>query len=151
MTTLTTRAVEGIEGVTTRDAGRAKNLFALGVLSWLYGRPTDVTKRWIEKKFARTPAVAAANLAAFNAGWSFGETTELLDVQYRVAAATDVPPGTLPQRQRDHRAGARAGRGQRAQRAAAGAGQLSDHPGLRAAARALAPRQRRRLDDPGRG
>jgi 2-oxoglutarate/2-oxoacid ferredoxin oxidoreductase subunit alpha len=93
MTTLTTRAVEGIDGVTTRDAGRAKNLFALGVLSWLYGRPTDVTKRWIEKKFARTPAVAAANLAAFNAGWSFGETTELLDVQYRVAAATDVPPG----------------------------------------------------------
>jgi 2-oxoglutarate ferredoxin oxidoreductase subunit alpha len=93
MTTLTTRAVEGIEGVTTRDAGRAKNLFALGVLSWLYGRPTDVSKRWIEKKFARSPAVAAANLAAFSAGWSFGETTELLDVQYRVAAATDVPAG----------------------------------------------------------
>jgi 2-oxoglutarate ferredoxin oxidoreductase subunit alpha len=94
MTTLTTRAVEGIEGVTTRDAARAKNLFALGVLSWLYGRPTDVTKRWIEKKFARTPAVAEANLAAFNAGWSFGETTELLDVQYHVAPATDVAPGT---------------------------------------------------------
>jgi 2-oxoglutarate/2-oxoacid ferredoxin oxidoreductase subunit alpha len=94
MTTLTTRAVEGIEGVTTRDAGRAKNLFALGVVSWLYGRPTDVTKRWIEKKFARTPAVAEANLAAFNAGWSFGETTELLDVQYHVAPAKDVAPGT---------------------------------------------------------
>ena len=94
MTTLTTRSVEGIEGVTTRDAGRAKNLFALGVLSWLYGRPTDVTKRWIEKKFARTPAVAEANLAAFNAGWSFGETTELLDVQYYVPPATDVAPGT---------------------------------------------------------
>ena len=94
MTTLTTRAVEGIEGVTTRDAGRAKNLFALGVLSWLYGRPTEVTKRWIEKKFARTPAVAEANLAAFRAGWSFGETTELLDVQYHVAPATDVAPGT---------------------------------------------------------
>ncbi len=93
MSTLTARAVEAIEGVSTRDAGRAKNLFALGVLSWLYGRPTDVTKRWIEKKFARTPAVAQANLAAFNAGWSFGETTELLDVQYRVAPATDVPPG----------------------------------------------------------
>ena len=94
MTTLTTRSVEGIEGVTTRDAGRAKNLFALGVLSWLYGRPTDVTKRWIEKKFARTPAVAEANLAAFKAGWSFGETTELLDVQYYVPPATDVAPGT---------------------------------------------------------
>ncbi|MBV9836550.1 MAG: 2-oxoacid:acceptor oxidoreductase subunit alpha, partial [Solirubrobacterales bacterium] len=94
MTTLTTRAVEGIEGVTTRDAARAKNLFALGVLSWLYGRPSDVTKRWIERKFARNPAVAQANLTAFNAGWSFGETTELLDVQYRVKPATDVPPGT---------------------------------------------------------
>jgi 2-oxoglutarate ferredoxin oxidoreductase subunit alpha len=80
--------------VSTRDADRAKNLFALGVLSWLYGRPTDGTKRWIEKKFAPQPAVAAANLSAFNAGWSFGETTELLDVQYRVAPAKDVAPGT---------------------------------------------------------
>ncbi|HEY2006142.1 MAG TPA: 2-oxoacid:acceptor oxidoreductase subunit alpha, partial [Solirubrobacteraceae bacterium] len=94
MSTLTTRAVEAIEGISTRDAGRAKNLFALGVMSWLYGRPTDVTKRWIEKKFARQPPVAEANLAAFNAGWSFGETTELLDVQYRVAPAKDVAPGT---------------------------------------------------------
>jgi 2-oxoglutarate ferredoxin oxidoreductase subunit alpha len=94
MTTLTTRAVEQVEDASTRDAGRAKNLFALGVLSWLYGRPTDVTKRWIERKFAGKPAVMKANLAAFNAGWSFGETTELLDVQYRVKPATDVPPGT---------------------------------------------------------
>ncbi|MGA9858113.1 MAG: 2-oxoacid:acceptor oxidoreductase subunit alpha [Solirubrobacteraceae bacterium] len=94
MSTLTARAVEAIEGVSTRDASRAKNLFALGVLSWLYGRPTDVTKTWIERKFARSPAVAQANQAAFNAGWSFGETTELLDVQYRVPPATDVPPGT---------------------------------------------------------
>jgi 2-oxoglutarate ferredoxin oxidoreductase subunit alpha len=94
MSTLTTRAVEAIDGVSSRDASRAKNLFALGVLSWLYGRPTDGTKRWIERKFARDPAVAQANLGAFEAGWSFGETTELLDVQYRVAPATDVPPGT---------------------------------------------------------
>jgi len=94
MTTLTVRAVEGIEDVSTRDAGRAKNLFALGVLSWLYGRPTEITKQWIEQKFARKPGVVQANLKAFNAGWSFGETTELLDVQYRVKPATDVPPGT---------------------------------------------------------
>jgi len=94
MTSLTARAVEGIEEASTRDAGRAKNLFALGLLSWLYGRPTDVTERWIEQKFARKPAVAKANLAAFNAGWSFGETTELLDVQYLVKPATDAPPGT---------------------------------------------------------
>src|SRR6476620_3940856 len=94
MTSLTTKAVEEVEDASTRDAGRAKNLFALGVLSWLYGRPTDVTKRWMEQKFGRTPAVLEATLAAFNAGWSFGETTELLDVQYRVAPATDVRPGT---------------------------------------------------------
>ena len=94
MTALTVAAVEGVEDASTRDAGRAKNLFALGVLSWLYGRPTDGTKRWIEAKFAKRPAVLLANLAAFNAGWSFGETTELLDVQYRVKPATDVPPGT---------------------------------------------------------
>src|SRR5207302_1533264 len=93
MSTLTTRAVEGIEGASSRDAGRAKSLFALGLLSWLYGRPTDGTQRWIEQKFARNPSVMQANLAAFNAGWSFGETTELLDVQYRVKPATDVPPG----------------------------------------------------------
>jgi 2-oxoglutarate/2-oxoacid ferredoxin oxidoreductase subunit alpha len=94
MTSLTVAAVEGIEGASTRDAGRAKNLFALGVLSWLYGRPTDVTKRWIEQKFARNLGALQANLAAFNAGWSFGETTELLDVQYKVKPATDVPAGT---------------------------------------------------------
>jgi 2-oxoglutarate/2-oxoacid ferredoxin oxidoreductase subunit alpha len=94
MTSLTVRSVEGVEDASTRDAGRAKNFFALGVLSWLYGRPTDVTKKWIEQKFARKPAVLMANLAAFNAGWSFGETTELLEVQYRVKPATDVPPGT---------------------------------------------------------
>jgi 2-oxoglutarate ferredoxin oxidoreductase subunit alpha len=94
MTSLTTRAVEAIEDASTRDAGRAKNLFALGILSWLYGRPTDVINRWMEQKFARNPAVLQANLAAFNAGWSFGETTELLDVQYRVKPATDVAPGT---------------------------------------------------------
>ena len=94
MTTLTTRAVEGVEGASTRDAGRAKNLFALGLLSWMYGRPTDVTEHWIEQKFGSKPAVAQANVQAFKAGWSFGETTELLDVQYHVARATDVPPGT---------------------------------------------------------
>src|SRR5437588_233289 len=94
MTTLTTRAVEEIDDASTRDAGRAKNFFALGLVSWLYGRPTDVINRWIEQKFARNPAALQANLAAFNAGWSFGETTELLDVQYRVKPVTGVAPGT---------------------------------------------------------
>src|SRR5256714_11616594 len=94
MTSVTTKAVEDIDDASTRDAGRAKNFFALGLLSWLYGRPTDVINRWMEQKFGRNPPVLKANLAAFNAGWSFGETTELLDVQYRVKPATDVAPGT---------------------------------------------------------
>jgi 2-oxoglutarate ferredoxin oxidoreductase subunit alpha len=94
MTALTQAAVEGLEGVGTRDAQRARNLFALGLVSWLYDRPIDVTQKWIEQKFAAKPHVAAANVAAFKAGWSFGETSELIDVQVSVPAATDVPPGT---------------------------------------------------------
>src|SRR5580700_846683 len=56
MTALTTKAVEGIEDASTRDAGRAKNLFALGVLSWLYGRPVEVTQQWLNQKFGKKPA-----------------------------------------------------------------------------------------------
>jgi 2-oxoglutarate ferredoxin oxidoreductase subunit alpha len=93
MSSLTSRAVEGMEGVGTRDASRAKNLFALGLLSWLYDRPIEVTEKWIAAKFGTRPAVAEANLGAFRAGWSFGETSELIDVQYRVAPARDIPPG----------------------------------------------------------
>ncbi|MDA0141991.1 2-oxoacid:acceptor oxidoreductase subunit alpha [Solirubrobacter sp. CPCC 204708] len=92
MSSLTTRAVEGIEGATSRDAQKAKNLFALGVLSWLYDRPVDVTERWIRGKF-KGP-VCEANLAAFRAGWSFGETSELIDVQVKVDRNVDVAPGT---------------------------------------------------------
>ena len=51
MSSLTTRAVEEVEGASSRDAQKAKNLFALGVLSWLYDRPVDVTERWIRGKF----------------------------------------------------------------------------------------------------
>ena len=94
MTSLTQRAVEGMEGVSTRDALRAKNLFALGLLSWLYDRPVEITERWIESKFAGRKASLQANLAAFHAGWNFGETAELIDVRYHVAPAIDFPPGT---------------------------------------------------------
>ncbi len=94
MTSLTQRAVKGMEGVSTRDALRAKNLFALGLLSWLYDRPVEVTERWIESKFAGRKASLEANLAAFRAGWNFGEAAELIDVRYHVAPAIDLPPGT---------------------------------------------------------
>jgi 2-oxoglutarate ferredoxin oxidoreductase subunit alpha len=91
MTSITVRATEGIEGVTTRDAARSKNLFALGLVSWMYGRPTDVTVNWVERKFAAQPAVRDANLAAFRAGYNFGETAELLAVHYEVKPAPAEP------------------------------------------------------------
>src|SRR4051794_26726817 len=94
MTSLVQRAVEGMEGVSSRDAQKAKNLFALGLLSWLYDRPSEVTERWIAKKFGGRPHVMEANLAAYRAGWSFGETSELIGNQIHVAPAIDVPPGT---------------------------------------------------------
>jgi len=93
MTSMTVRATDGIEGISARDAARCKNVFALGLVSWMYGRPTEPTVAWIEKKFADAPAVGAANLAAFRAGYNFGETAELLAVHYEVDAAP-APPGT---------------------------------------------------------
>jgi 2-oxoglutarate ferredoxin oxidoreductase subunit alpha len=60
----------------------------------LYDRPTAVTEAWIEKRFASRKASLEANIAAFRAGWAFGETTELIDVQFRVPAAHDMEPGT---------------------------------------------------------
>jgi 2-oxoglutarate ferredoxin oxidoreductase subunit alpha len=91
MSTLTVRATEEIEGIRPADAQRAKNVFALGLVSWMYGRPGDVTVDWIERKFAESPAIKAANLAAFRAGWNFGETTELIAVETEVRPAPAEP------------------------------------------------------------
>jgi 2-oxoglutarate ferredoxin oxidoreductase subunit alpha len=74
-------------GVKPRDAERSKNFFALGLLSWLYTRPTEPTIAWIEKRFADRPAVAEANARAFRAGYHFGETAELFDANYEVRPA----------------------------------------------------------------
>jgi 2-oxoglutarate ferredoxin oxidoreductase subunit alpha len=93
MNTLVAAAIEGLEGATTRDAQRARNLFALGLVSWLYDRPTEGIERWIETKFAAQARVRDVNLTAFRAGWNFGETSELIDVRYEVLPAHDVPPG----------------------------------------------------------
>ena len=93
MTSMTVRATEGIDGIKPADAQRCKNLFALGLVSWMYGRPTEPSTTWIEKKFDDKPAVRDANLAAFRAGYNFGETAELLAVHYEVEPAP-APPGT---------------------------------------------------------
>ena len=93
MTSMTVRATEEIEGISARDAARCKNLFALGLVSWMYGRPTRPSVDWVEKKFADQPHLRDANLAAFRAGYNFGETAELIAVHYEVDAAP-APPGT---------------------------------------------------------
>jgi 2-oxoglutarate ferredoxin oxidoreductase subunit alpha len=93
MTSMTVRATEGIDGISSRDAARSKNFFALGLVSWMYSRPTEPTVRWIEKKFDSKPMIRDANLAAFRAGYNFGETAELLQVHYQVKAAP-AKPGT---------------------------------------------------------
>ncbi|QFQ99722.1 2-oxoacid:acceptor oxidoreductase subunit alpha [Streptomyces phaeolivaceus] len=94
LTTLTVEALKEF-ALTRKEAERSKNMFALGLLSWMYHRPTEGTERFLAAKFAGKPDIAAANLAAFRAGWNFGETTEDFAVSYEVApAAAAFPVGT---------------------------------------------------------
>ncbi|MFE2043055.1 2-oxoacid:acceptor oxidoreductase subunit alpha [Streptomyces sp. NPDC059477] len=86
LTTLTVEAL-GDSGLTRKEAERAKNMFALGLLSWMYHRPTEGTERFLRTKFARRPELAEANVTAFRAGWNYGETTESFAVSYEVAPA----------------------------------------------------------------
>ena len=83
-------------GVKPRDAERSKNFFALGLLSWLYTRPTEPTIQWIEKRYADRPLVLEANARAFRAGYHFGETAELFEANYEVPPA-HFPPGEYTQ------------------------------------------------------
>lgn len=86
MTSLTKDAVAP-HGVKPRDAERSKNFFALGLISWMYTRPTEPTLDWVEEKFRDKPTVVAANKAAFAAGHAFGETAELFEHPYSVRPA----------------------------------------------------------------
>ena len=91
LTSLTVKALED-QDLTRKDAERAKNMFALGLLSWLYGRPAEGTLSFLEQKFGKRPEIYKANVTAFQAGWSYGETTEDFVVRYEVKPAT-IPPG----------------------------------------------------------
>ena len=86
LTSMTVTALEGID-ISKKDAERAKNMFALGMLCWLYSRPYEGTLAFLRGKFAKKPEILTANLAAFEAGWSFGETTESFSVQYEIKPA----------------------------------------------------------------
>ncbi|SNT15695.1 2-oxoacid:acceptor oxidoreductase subunit alpha [Actinacidiphila glaucinigra] len=94
LTTLTVEALKEFP-LTRKEAERSKNMFALGLLSWMYHRPTEGTEDFLRKKFAKKPELAEANVAAFRAGWNFGETTEDFAVSYEVAPAEAAfPAGT---------------------------------------------------------
>jgi 2-oxoglutarate/2-oxoacid ferredoxin oxidoreductase subunit alpha len=92
MTSMTVRVVEEV-GLSRREAERSKNMFALGLVSWMFGRPVEVTLDWLEKKFGDKPQVYDANVAAFKAGYNFGETTEIFAVRYEIKPAP-AQPGT---------------------------------------------------------
>jgi 2-oxoglutarate/2-oxoacid ferredoxin oxidoreductase subunit alpha len=86
LSTLTVEALKEL-GIGRKDADRSKNMFALGLLCWLYHRPTEGTERFLRTKFADKPEILQANLTAFKAGWAFGETTEGFAVSYEIAPA----------------------------------------------------------------
>jgi 2-oxoglutarate/2-oxoacid ferredoxin oxidoreductase subunit alpha len=95
MTTLTMGAVEAI-GASKKDGQRAKNMFALGLLSWMYGRPISASENFIREKFIRKPDIAEANVLALRAGWNYGETTEAFGTTYEVSKAS-LPAGEYRQ------------------------------------------------------
>jgi 2-oxoglutarate ferredoxin oxidoreductase subunit alpha len=92
ITSMTVKALEDFK-ISRKEAERAKNMFALGLLSWLYNRPLEGTIKFLESKFAGKLEIMRANIAAFQAGWNYGETTEAFSVQYEVKPAS-VEPGT---------------------------------------------------------
>src|SRR6266850_1805562 len=92
ITKLTTDAVKP-HGLTSREAHLCRNMWALGLLLWMYGRERTATIEWLNRKFAKKPTIAAANVAALNAGHAFGETAEMPEhlVGYVVPKAASQP------------------------------------------------------------
>ncbi|MGB2695462.1 MAG: 2-oxoacid:acceptor oxidoreductase subunit alpha [Dehalococcoidia bacterium] len=90
ITSLNQRALKN-SGLSTPQIDRSKNMFALGLMFWLYERPLEPTLRWIDDKFAKNPQVAQANATTLKVGYNFGETAELFPIHYRVRKANLTP------------------------------------------------------------
>lgn len=86
ITSLTRKATKELD-VKPRDAERSKNFFALGLVSWMFSRPTEPTIKWIQRRYQNRPDILESNLAAFKAGYNFGETAELFESRYEVPRA----------------------------------------------------------------
>ncbi|HEX7405044.1 MAG TPA: 2-oxoacid:acceptor oxidoreductase subunit alpha [Candidatus Nanopelagicaceae bacterium] len=91
LTSLTVAALSGLS-LSRKEAERSKNMFALGLLSWMYHRPTEATENFLKAKFGKKPEILQANLLAYRTGWNYGETTEDFAVSYEIAPAK-MPPG----------------------------------------------------------
>src|ERR1700760_412464 len=90
LTSLTVKALEH-QDISRTAAERPKNMFALGLLSWLYGRPSEGTLSFLEAKFGKKPEIYKASVTAFQSGWNYGETTEDFAVRYEVKPAPIAP------------------------------------------------------------
>ncbi len=96
LTSMTVEALKAVDGITSREAERSKNFFALGLMLWLYNRPTEGTLAFIQEKFGKRPAIADGNTRAFKAGYNYGETSEDFAVSYEIAPAR-LEPGRYRQ------------------------------------------------------
>jgi 2-oxoglutarate ferredoxin oxidoreductase subunit alpha len=92
MNKMVTAACEGLD-MSPKLVGRTKNFFALGVLYYMYDRPLEATESWLKKKFAGKDAIIEANARALNAGYNYGDTTEIFMNRFKVEKAT-LPSGT---------------------------------------------------------
>ena len=92
MNKMVTAACVGLD-MSPKLVGRTKNLFALGILFYMYDRPLDATEAWLKKKFKGKDAIIEANTRALNAGYNCGDTTELFMTRYKVEKA-NLPSGT---------------------------------------------------------
>lgn len=91
---LTSMTVEALKefSISKKEAERSKNMFALGMLLWMFTRPLEPTLKFLETKFGKKPEILAANIKALQAGWSFGETTEIFGTQFVIKPAS-MPAG----------------------------------------------------------
>lgn len=90
LTSMTVAALAELN-INRKDAERAKNMFALGILTWMYHRPTEATINFLKAKFEKKPDILAANLLAYQSGWNYGETTEDFSTSYEVLPAKMAP------------------------------------------------------------
>ena len=90
LSTLTRRTLEG-SGLDTKSVDRSKNMFALGMVYWLFSRPLDNTVEYLNRQFAKKPHLAEANIKVLKAGWNYCDITELFHTRYEVPSAVMEP------------------------------------------------------------